>query len=257
MPAYRARALVLKKTKLGETDLIITLFSEAGKQLRAIAKGARRPGSKLGAHLELYSVVDLLLHTGRTLDVITEARSWVTNEGCRKDIEHSAGAAVVVELLDKVSRDNDTETRLFPLSLEALRCIGDVQRCGIELIAAAYILKATAQLGYRPALLSCAVCGSLVNMVAGGKVAFSLLEGGVQCQACKSSGYLDTTVLMDTDRLLWVQTLLQGRFLELEGYCVEEDAHLGLSMLDFAQRWLHSHLAINLKALDFLISLDA
>lgn len=256
MPAYSTRALVLKKTKLGETDLIITLFSEAGKQLRAIAKGARRPGSKLGAHLELYAVVDLLLHTGRSLDVITEAQSWVTNEACRKDMEHSAGAAVIVELLDKVSRDNVIEARLFPLSLEALRCIGDVERDGIDLIVAAYLLKTTAQLGYRPALLSCAVCGSPIHVATGKKLAFSFLEGGIQCQVCKSNGYLDTTVLMDADRLIWAHTLLKSRFIELEAYCTDEYSSLGQSMRDFAHRWLHSHLSINLKSLDFLISLD-
>ncbi|NLG10705.1 MAG: DNA repair protein RecO [Coriobacteriaceae bacterium] len=256
MPTYSARALVLKKTKLGETDLIITLFSEVGKQLRAIAKGSRRPGSKLGAHLELYSAVDLLVHTGRSLDVITEVRSWVTNEACRRDIEHSAGAAVIVELLDKVSRDNVIEPRLYPLSLEALRCIGDAEHCGIDLIVAAYIIKATAQLGYRPALLNCAVCGSPVNVVTGTKLAFSFLEGGIQCRLCKDNGYLDTTILMDADRLMWAHTLLQSRFMELEAYCLSEYSELGRSMLDFAQRWLHSHLSIHLKSLDFLISLD-
>ena len=40
MPAYPLRALVLRKTKLGETDLILTLLAEDGRQVRAVAKGA-------------------------------------------------------------------------------------------------------------------------------------------------------------------------------------------------------------------------
>ena len=75
MPAYPLRALVLRKTKLGETDLILTLLSEDGRQVRAVAKGLRKPGSRFGGRLEPYSVVDLLLHTGRSLEVVTEART--------------------------------------------------------------------------------------------------------------------------------------------------------------------------------------
>ena len=257
MPSYSARGLVLKKTKLGETDLIVTLFAETGQQIRAIAKGARRPGSKLGSHLELYSVVDLLLHTGKSLDIITEAKSWVTNEACRRDIEHSAAAAVVVELLDKVSRDNDVEARLFSLSLEALRCIGDVDRCGLELIAAAHILKTSAQLGYRPALDSCAVCGSSMTIKEGLQYPFSMLEGGIQCPSCRRSGYLDTTVIMDSVRIIWAKTLLQSRFRDLEQYCAPEYADVGVKMLYFAQDWLRAHSIAKLKSLDFLVNLDA
>ena len=39
----RTRALVLDTTKLGEQDLILTLLGETGVQLRAVAKGARKP----------------------------------------------------------------------------------------------------------------------------------------------------------------------------------------------------------------------
>ncbi|MEG2982380.1 MAG: recombination protein O N-terminal domain-containing protein [Raoultibacter sp.] len=36
---YTARVIVLQKTKLGETDLILTLLAEDGAQIRAVAKG--------------------------------------------------------------------------------------------------------------------------------------------------------------------------------------------------------------------------
>lgn len=42
-PTYRCNALVLKKTKLGESDLILTCLKDDGSQLRAVAKGARKP----------------------------------------------------------------------------------------------------------------------------------------------------------------------------------------------------------------------
>ena len=50
---YRERALVLDKTKLHETDLIYTLLAENGRQVRAVGKGARKPGSRLAARCEV------------------------------------------------------------------------------------------------------------------------------------------------------------------------------------------------------------
>ena len=79
MPSYPARALVLRKTKLGETDTIVTLLASDGRQVRAVAKGLRKPGGRFGARLEPFAVADLLLHTGRSLDVITEARTVATH----------------------------------------------------------------------------------------------------------------------------------------------------------------------------------
>ena len=38
-PTYDARAIVLRKTKLGESDLILALLAEDGSQIRAVAKG--------------------------------------------------------------------------------------------------------------------------------------------------------------------------------------------------------------------------
>ena len=44
-PTYSVRGIVLRKTKLAETDLIVTLLADDGTQRRAVAKGARKPSS--------------------------------------------------------------------------------------------------------------------------------------------------------------------------------------------------------------------
>ena len=98
---YTARAIVLRKTKLGESDLIVTLLAEDGAQLRAVAKGARKPQSTFAARLELYSVADVLCAKGRSLDIVKEARLVESNERLRRDLEHAACAAPMAELLDR------------------------------------------------------------------------------------------------------------------------------------------------------------
>ena len=48
---YRTKAIVLDKTKLKETDLILTLVGESGRQIRAVAKGGTQAGQPLGGAL--------------------------------------------------------------------------------------------------------------------------------------------------------------------------------------------------------------
>ena len=68
--AYNERCIVLKHTKLGETDAIVTMLASDGSQVRAVAKGLRKPGNRIGARLELFCEADLLLHEGKSLDIV-------------------------------------------------------------------------------------------------------------------------------------------------------------------------------------------
>ena len=70
---YRDDGIVLRTQKLGEADRIITVLGPTTGRVRAVAKGVRRTKSRFGARLEPFTHVDLMLHPGRSLDVITQA----------------------------------------------------------------------------------------------------------------------------------------------------------------------------------------
>jgi len=74
MKSYSVEAFVLRMRPLGEADRILTLFSRERGKLTGVAKGVRKTQSKFGARLEFMARSALLLHTGRSLDVITSAR---------------------------------------------------------------------------------------------------------------------------------------------------------------------------------------
>ena len=84
MALYRDHGVVLRTSKLGETDRIITFLTRENGKVRAVAKGVRRPGSKFGARLEPTSNVALQLYRGRNLDIVTHivcGRRGETNLG--------------------------------------------------------------------------------------------------------------------------------------------------------------------------------
>ena len=160
MPNISSRLIVLKKTKLAEMDLIITGFSSEGHQVRTVVKGGRKPGSRRGAHLELFSVTQVLHHQGRSsLTTVTEAELIKSHSGCRVDIEHSSAAGAVTELVEVLSRDADADPRLFLLLDACLDAIDGTSVDGLELIVAAALLKVVGQVGFLPNLETCIVCG--------------------------------------------------------------------------------------------------
>ena len=75
MPLYRDEGVVLRTTKLGEADRIVTLLTRSHGKIRAVAKGVRRVKSRFGGRLEPFMRVDVLIATGRTLDVVSQAES--------------------------------------------------------------------------------------------------------------------------------------------------------------------------------------
>ncbi len=180
MPAYRVRALVMRKTKLGETDVIVTMLAEQGLQVRAVAKGMRKPGSRFGGRLEPFSVVDVMLHTGRSLDVVSEVETVIGHGKLREDFDRSTAASVVADVLDKLSCEGQIEDRLFDLGVTTLDVMEDCRVDRLLCMVVAFLVKAMAMHGLRPELLSCAGCAREAT----GGSRFSLDAGGILCPEC-------------------------------------------------------------------------
>lgn len=156
---YPLRALVLRRTKLGESDVICTLLSEDGSQVRAVAKGARKPTSTFASRLEVYAICDLLLVHGKSLDLIKEARLVEGNQHLRSDIAYMEAAAPMVELLDRATQVGLQDARLFAMTSKALGLLKDAAPDELSKFTCAHLLKTLAILGFRPSFDTCVVCG--------------------------------------------------------------------------------------------------
>lgn len=248
MASYPARALILTKTKLGEADLIFTLLAEDGRQIRAIAKGIRKPKAKMGGTLELFAACDLLLAKGRSLDIITEARTAYANEACSSDLEHSSAASAICELLARLSLEDQPQRRLFDMSLVALDVIGRTEPDRLALLVAAFNMKALSLLGYRPELRACVICG------VDGDAAlqyFSWSQGGVLCPDC--SAQMDHPTDIPPALIAWMCALIYSTFEEL--LSIEQDPQISIRLLEFSRRWLIDNTDLNPKALGFFLKL--
>ena len=256
---YKIRGLVLKKTKLAEKDLVVSLLSEDGSLVQAVAKGARKPGGSYAARLELFAAVDAMLARGRSLDVIVEARRCDDVGALDWTLEKSACAAPLAELLAAVAQPQLEQPRIFDMACRAFACIGD--RCvtpeSALAVAAAALWKVMAQIGYRPSFAHCVLCGEPVDAVETGvqtdrieSVALSIADGGIVCDACPRPA--DAFVASAGD-IRWCATLLMGRYDDIVSWNV--DPHVSYAALQLARQWARVHVGKNLKSLDFLFTL--
>lgn len=266
---YRVRALVLRRTKLGESDVICTLLSSDGSQIRAVAKGARKPSSSFASRLEVYSVCDLLLCQGKSLDIVKEARLVQGNEHLRGSIDLMEAAAPMVEILDKTTQVGLEDERLFPMTCAALQSLkirkeesfDDTDSLGFanarvasaSIFTAAHLLKSLAVLGFRPRFDVCVGCGKQFCFEELPEhVSFSLVDGGLLCGGCRTER---ETIFLSRDTVLWAQALLFSTFSEIAHFDMgpSED----VAQLRFLQMWIRQHLGIRLKSLDYLVGVFA
>ena len=143
MRLYRDRAVVLRQHKLGEADRIVTLLTRDHGLVRAVAKGVRRTRSKFGARLEPFAHIDVQLHPGRNLDIVTQVQAI---DAFATDIVSDYGrytcACAVLETAERLAGEERAPVpALHRLTVGALRAVADGGRPW-ELVLDAYLLRA-------------------------------------------------------------------------------------------------------------------
>ncbi|GGL10980.1 DNA repair protein RecO [Sphaerisporangium melleum] len=183
MNLYRDEGIVLRTQKLGEADRIVTVLTKRIGKVRGVAKGVRRTKSRWGARLEPFTHVDLQLHTGRSLDVITQAETLRPyGEALVTDYPRYTAGIAMLETADRLTMgEKEPALRQFLLLVGGLRTLveGDHEA---RLVLDAYFLRSLAVAGYAPALESCARCSTPAIR------AFAIQAGGVVCAACRPPG---------------------------------------------------------------------
>lgn len=176
---YRERGVVLRSVKLGELDRIVTFLTEGRGKVRAVAKGVRRPGSRFGARLEPTSHIALQLYEGRNLDVVTQVETVDANRLLREDYEAFTQAIAMLEAVDHVAQERQTNVALYRMLTAALRTLATQP---VPAVAVAFFWKLLSLEGVHPVLDACARCDEAVPRSR--PAAFDLAEGGVVCPAC-------------------------------------------------------------------------
>ncbi len=182
MPSEKATALVLRVVDFGVTSCVVTLFSREFGKVRALAKGGRRPKGPFEAALDLLATcrIVFLRKSADALDLLTEAKLLRRFRPFGRDLLSLYAGYYVAELVQEWTDDSDPHPPLFDLCQETLE--GLASGGPLTELVSHFELVAMSILGHQPALECCAECGI---HVAGTRVPFALLDGGVLCAACR------------------------------------------------------------------------
>ena len=182
MGTYREQGIVLRTYKLGETDRIVHLLTQGRGKVRAVAKGVRRPGSRFGGRLEVFSHVDLQLYEGRNLDIVNQADLLAPHAMVREDYARSAAGSVMVELVDQVAQEGERDNALFLLLRAGLQTL-DAGPEAPAVFVDAFLLRLASVVGFHAFTDACAVCRR-----PGPHAFLSVKAGGTLCGDCAPPG---------------------------------------------------------------------
>jgi DNA repair protein RecO (recombination protein O) len=181
---YRDEAIVLRTHKLGEADRIVTLLTRTNGKVRAVAKGVRRTSSRFGSRVEPFMMVDIQLHAGRNLDIVTQVETiGAYGRAISEDYSLYTAGAAMLETADRlVEAEREPALPQFWLLAGALRALAEREH-DAGLVLDSYLLRALAIAGWAPSFTDCARCGT-----PGPHRSFSLSHGGAVCGACRPPG---------------------------------------------------------------------
>ncbi len=178
---YKCSAIVLRQRKLGEADKIITLYTAEFGKVDAVAKGVRRIKSRLAGHVEPLRHGSFMVARGRNLDIVTQVQSIESFQVLRDDLSKLSHALYAAELMDRAPEERSENFDLYRLLLDTLRRF--TERDDLERILRYYEMRLLMQLGYKPELELCVVCGS--ELGEGEVVRWAPSLGGAVCSSCK------------------------------------------------------------------------
>jgi DNA repair protein RecO (recombination protein O) len=177
---YTTDAIVLSRFDLGEADRVLTLITPGGGKLKAIAKGIRRPKSRIGGSLEPFAELQVALARGRSFDVVTQVsvgHAWLN---LRDSLESAATAWYLAELADRSLEERHAAEPLYALLRRAYELLDAGMAPGR--VARWYEMHLLDELGVRPEVDRCVECDRVLD--AAGRFRWVPPLGGVLCDRC-------------------------------------------------------------------------
>ena len=178
-------AINLKSYNLSESDKIIVMYSKEKGLIKGVAKGCKKPKSKLGARMDLLCANQLMCYKGKNMDTICEAKSLNTFKKTREDMDKILYSTYVSEIVSNFGVEEDPcSGEIYDLLYKALDKIANAKEQKEVLIAVIkFQLKIMEVSGFGVELDSCLCCR---EQILAENMYFSSKMGGVICEECNS-----------------------------------------------------------------------
>lgn len=183
MNNYVTEAINLKSYNLNDADKIIVMYSKDNGLIKGVAKGIKKPKSKLGARMDLLVANSLQLLKGRSMDTIIQAQTVNNFKKTKEDIDKIMYSSYISELVMNLGEGTEAISKdIYELLYKALNRVSNAETKKDALIAVIkFQLKLLLFMGLCVELDTCLCCREQVldeNMY------FSSTMGGIVCEEC-------------------------------------------------------------------------
>lgn len=209
MTELHTRAVTIGVTEYGDSDKIVTFYSENYGKITGIAKGAKRSKKRFVNKLEFFSLLNLTLSSSRksTLLRIDRAEMIEPFQALCEDYPKYAAAMLLIELIRVLTRENDSDEDLFQLLAWGLDRI--VKQNEITETVVLFHLKLLHITGFLPQFSRCVSC----NRETTSESVFIPSADGILCADCRPLTGLPPSSKLSLNT---IKTLKMARSLPLE-----------------------------------------
>lgn len=249
MSYLKTTGIVIREVNTGEADKIVTIFSRHRGKISALAKGARRPKSKLVAGTQLLSYSDYVLFSGRDLYSVNTVEVVEPFYEIRNDMVRLTYAAHFVDILNDILQENQPATKVLRLFLNSLHMLAKTDKSP-ELIARIFELRFLSIMGYAPYVRGCMICGREES----DEVAFSFHKCGFICSGdtCVTNDRFAVELSAGAARA--IHHIVHARIDELFSFNLSPGVLEELGRV--SRRYLRERLERDYTKLDFLKSIQ-
>lgn len=177
----KIQGIVLKSINLGESDKIITVYSDLLGKIDMVVHGARKPKSKFMASTQPFCYCEYVIFKGKNLYTLSDSSINESFQEILQDLTKLAYGSYFLELVDSLNEKENKNVSILALLLKTLYLLinDDVD---IKLLRFAFDFKIISLSGYMPQINYCINCKNKIN----DKAFFSIVDGGIVCTNCKS-----------------------------------------------------------------------
>lgn len=186
MNNYVTEAINLKSYNLNDADKIILMYSKENGLIKGVAKGIKKPKSKLGARMDLLVANTLQLLKGRSMDTILQAQTVNNFKKTREDFDKLMLSSYISELVVNFGEGSESASKdIYDLLYKALNRVSDAKDKKDALIATIkFQLKLLLIMGFCVELDTCLCCRERVLEE---EMYFSSIMGGIVCKECNET----------------------------------------------------------------------
>ncbi len=125
MVLEKCEGIIIRTTNYGETNKIVTLYTREWGKIGVMARGAKKPSSRLAAVTQPFTYGYFLVQRSSGLGSLQQGEMISSMRSIREDIFLTAYASYIVDLTDKGTDDRKPNPYLFELVYQSLNLVNE------------------------------------------------------------------------------------------------------------------------------------